>query len=83
MTYRDSLDWQNNMHVQMRYSRKLLTAYKAAGQKEPYIEQLTKYRAQMKEYRDFSKAMGIDDRRQNVRLDGLGTMTNWKEAWSL
>lgn len=67
----------------MRATRKLLKAYQAAGQEEPYNEQLARYRAQMKEYHAFSSAMKIDERLQNVTMDGLGRMLNWKAEWNL
>lgn len=67
-----ALQQQRKMERSMRAQRQEISMYKAAEEDKMVIESRTKYRSQMKQYSEFSKAMDLPEQRERIYMDGLG-----------
>lgn len=67
-----ALQQQRKLERSMRAQRQEISMYKAAEEDKLVIEARTKYRSQMKQYSEFSKAMDLPEQRERIYMDGLG-----------
>lgn len=68
----EALQQQRKMERNMRAQRQEISMYKAAEEDKKVIESRIMYQAQMKQYSEFSKAMGLPEQRERIYMDGLG-----------
>lgn len=73
-TLRDALDRQNEQIRQMRLTRKEMFGMDKAGMSKEYNALKSRYRLQMKQYKDFAGEMNIGLRNSNIWMDSLGAV---------